>query len=60
MPDFFKRIYGQKNVAALAFGPNKNLLVITDFGELDCYEAQFIVGNNTLTYNILILQQISA
>ena len=35
-------------------------LVITDFGELDCYQAQFIVGNNITAHNILILREIMA
>ena len=28
------------------------MLVITDFGELDCYQAQFIVDNNTKLQHI--------
>ena len=39
---------------------SKILLVITDFGELDCYQAQFIVGNNITAHNILILHEIIA
>jgi hypothetical protein len=35
-------------------------LVITDFGELDFYQAQAIVGARTMTRNILILQEIFA
>ena len=38
----------------------EKILVITDFGELDCYQAQFIVGNNITAHNILILHEIIA
>ena len=35
-------------------------LVITDFGELDLYQAQAIVGVTIVVHNILILQAIFA
>jgi len=38
----------------------KKMLVITDFGELDFYQAQAIVGARMVTHNILILQEIFA
>jgi hypothetical protein len=36
------------------------MLVITDLGELDFYQAQAIVGARVVTHNILILQAIFA
>jgi hypothetical protein len=36
------------------------ILVITDLGELDFYQAQAIVGARMVTHNILILQAIFA
>ena len=33
-------------------------LLVTDFGEPDCYQAQGIVGSESKYHNILILQQI--
>jgi len=38
----------------------EKFLVITDFGELDFYQAQAIVGARMVTHNILILQEIFA
>jgi len=40
--------------------PLIDILVITDFGELDFYQAQAIVGARMVTHNILILQEIFA
>jgi hypothetical protein len=36
------------------------MLVITDFGELDFYQAQAIVRGRVVAHNILILQEIFA
>ena len=38
----------------------RKILVITDFGELDFYQAQAIVGVRMVAHNILILQAIFA
>jgi hypothetical protein len=34
------------------------MLVVTDFGELDCYQAQGIVGSKAAFHNMLILLEI--
>jgi len=56
-----------KSSAMKMLGPKENsdivfkfILVITDFGELDCYEAPSIVGNNMIVHNILVLHRIFA
>jgi hypothetical protein len=42
------------------FSNIENILVITDLGELDFYQAQAIVGARMVPHKILILQGIFA
>jgi ABC-type Fe3+ transport system permease subunit len=56
---FIPSLYGTFAILVL-IGTVKYLLVITDFGELDFYQAQAIVGVRMVAHNILILQAIFA